>query len=129
MSGTLADLAAPFFAACEEHRLVMPRCDACGELFFYPTVLCPYCHHSGHSWVDVTGDATLYTFTEIFRPLAEGMRTPYTVAVVELAEGVRMMSNVVDCPSENLQIGMRLRVDFRRNWEGRLLPMFIPAAL
>jgi uncharacterized OB-fold protein len=81
------------------------------------------------SWEDATGRATLYTWSVVHQndlpPFGE--RVPYVAAVVDLEEGPRMMTNVVDCPFEDLRVGMALEVTFRSESEGISLPVFRPA--
>jgi uncharacterized protein len=127
MARNLAELSDPFFAAAAEGRLVIPRCDQCNRFFFYPTVLCPHCHTMGHTWVEAAGTARVYSFTAVYRAPAINVPTPYVVGVVELPEGIRMMTNIVDCSADDVSIGMPVKVRFGANWEGRQLPFFAPA--
>jgi uncharacterized OB-fold protein len=113
-------LAARFLEAASAGRLSLPLCAACGEHHFYPRPFCPHCWSENLSWVDASGAATLYSFTVVRD------KEPYVLAVVELAEGPRMMTHVVDCPLDAVQIGMPLRVDFR-SLDGTVLPVFLPA--
>jgi uncharacterized protein len=125
----LAEIAVPFFEACERGELVIPRCDACGRLFFYPTVLCPRCHSDEWGWQRVSGDATIYSFTEVHRPLGSQLPAPYVVAVVTLAEdeSVRMMTNILDVSPGELALGDPVKVRFGTSWDGRTVPMFVRA--
>ncbi|MDO8210118.1 Zn-ribbon domain-containing OB-fold protein [Conexibacter sp. CPCC 206217] len=124
----LAEISTPFFDACERGELIVPRCDACGRLFFYPTVLCPHCHSEEWGWQQVSGEATIYSFTEVHRPLGSQMPAPYVVAVVELAEGgVRMMTNILGVEPGGLAIGDPVRVQFGTSWDGRTVPLFVRA--
>jgi uncharacterized protein len=126
MALNLAELSEPFFAAAGEGRLVIPRCDQCNKFFFYPTVLCPHCHSMGHSWVEAVGTAQVYSFTAVYRAPAPGVATPYVVGIVELTEGIRMMTNIVDCSPDDVTIGMPVKVKFGTNWAGQQLPFFAP---
>ena len=74
--------------------------------------------------------ATLYSYTVVHRPLSSALRgrVPYVVGIVDLAEGVRMMTNIVDCPTDVVAIGMPLEVRFDTSWDGRPIPVFRPAA-
>jgi uncharacterized protein len=127
MARNLAELSEPFFAAATEGRLVIPRCNQCNKFFFYPTVLCPHCHTMGHSWVEAVGTARVYSFTAVYRAPVLGVPTPYVVGIVELPEGIRMMTNIVDCSPDDVSIGMPVKVRFGANWEGWQLPFFAPA--
>jgi hypothetical protein len=113
-------LAARFLAAASAGRLSLPLCASCGQHHFYPRPFCPHCWSEDLNWVDVSGAATLYSFAII-----RGSE-PYVLAVVELTEGPRMMTNVVDCPLDAVQIGMPLQVDFR-SLDGTVVPVFRPA--
>jgi hypothetical protein len=114
-------LSARFLAAASEGRLSLPHCASCGQHHFYPRSFCPHCWSEDLSWVDVSGAATLYSFTVI-----RGGE-PYVLAVVELKEGPRMMTNIIDCPVDAIHIGMELQVDFR-NVDGTVVPVFLPTA-
>ncbi len=84
-------------------KLVVQRCTACGHFQFYPRALCTAC--AGETeWVDASGRGTLHTYTVIRqnRSPAFAALSPYVVGIVELDEGVRMMSNIVDCDIDEL---------------------------
>ncbi|ROP51776.1 Zn-ribbon domain-containing OB-fold protein [Streptomyces sp. PanSC9] len=113
----------PYWAAAAEGRLLIRRCADCGRAHHYPREFCPYCWSERVGWEEASGRATLYTWSTVHRndlpPFGE--RTPYTAAVVDLAEGPRMMTQVVECAEAELAAGMPLRVAFR---EGN--PVFGP---
>ncbi|HEU5301541.1 MAG TPA: Zn-ribbon domain-containing OB-fold protein [Acidimicrobiia bacterium] len=119
----------PFWDAATEGRLVVKRCADCGEAHFYPRPFCPHCWSTQVEWEDVSGRATLYTWSVVrsndLPPFPE--RVPYVAAVVDLEEGPRMMTNVVDCDFDALQVGMHLAADFRDVGDGVTLPVFVPA--
>lgn len=116
--------------AAAEGRLLLVRCAQCDEAHYYPRPFCPRCGSDRVSWEQASGAATLYTWSVVHRndlpPFNE--RVPYVAAVVDLAEGPRMMTNVVDCDPGRLEVGMALEVDFRDVGEGFRLPFFRPAA-
>ncbi|WEB42040.1 OB-fold domain-containing protein [Streptomyces yunnanensis] len=107
----------PYWAAAAEGRLLLRRCRAegCGAAHHYPREFCPRCWSEDVVWEPATGRATLYTWSVVHRndlpPF--GDRVPYVAAVVELAEGPRMMTEVTDCAESDLRIGMPLAVHFR----------------
>ncbi|MFF0625887.1 Zn-ribbon domain-containing OB-fold protein [Streptomyces sp. NPDC004296] len=107
----------PYWAAAAEGRLLLRRCRAegCGAVHHYPREFCPHCWSEDVTWEPATGRATLYTWSVVHRndlpPF--GDRVPYVAAVVELAEGPRMMTEVTDCAESDLRIGMPLAVHFR----------------
>lgn len=120
----------PFWDACREERLLIKRCRSCGEAHFYPRPFCPKCWSEDVEWEQASGRATLYTYSIVYRndlpPFGE--RVPYVAAVVDLDEGPRMMTNVVNCEFDDLTIGMPLQVTFREETEEFTFPAFEPVA-
>ncbi|MDO0933990.1 Zn-ribbon domain-containing OB-fold protein [Streptomyces sp. DG2A-72] len=112
-----------YWDAAAEGRLLIRRCGECGRAHHYPREFCPHCWSEDVTWEPATGRATLYTWSVVHRndlpPFGE--RTPYVAAVVDLAEGPRMMTEVVG--GGELRVGMELEVGFR---EG--VPVFRAAA-
>ncbi len=106
----------PYWEAAARGRLLIRRCRACGVAHHYPREFCPRCWSEDVGWEQACGRATLYTWSVVhvndLPPFRE--RLPYTAAVVELAEGPRMMTQIVACAAERLRIGMELRVRFLR---------------
>jgi uncharacterized OB-fold protein len=119
----------PFWDAARDGKLLIKRCNTCGKPHFYPRPFCPRCWSDDVAWEEASGGATLYTFSIVRRndlpPFNE--RVPYVAAVVDLDEGVRMLSNVVDCAVDDVVIGMRLEVTFRQETDEVSLPLFRPA--
>jgi uncharacterized OB-fold protein len=103
------------------------RCDACGGLVFIPQALCTHCQGGPLTWVESRGRGTLYSFTTVHRPPRPEFGVPYTVAIVELDEGFHMLTNLIDCPAEEMRIGMPVEVTFRRMSDEITLPLFRPA--
>jgi len=121
--------AQPFWDAARERRLLVKRCADCGEAHFYPRPFCPRCWSENVKWEDASGRATLYTWSTVhvndLPPFHE--RVPYVAAIVELSEGPRMMTNVVDCDAEELAVGMSLEVRYRDLDDEFSIPVFAPA--
>ncbi|MFE9097177.1 Zn-ribbon domain-containing OB-fold protein [Streptomyces sp. NPDC007264] len=113
----------PYWDAAAEGRLLVRRCRTCGRAHHYPREFCPSCWGEDVVWERAGGRATLYTWSVVHRndlpPFGE--RTPYVAAVVDLAEGPRMMTEVVECAADDLRVGMTLEAAFR---EG--VPVFRP---
>ncbi|MFF0222843.1 Zn-ribbon domain-containing OB-fold protein [Streptomyces sp. NPDC004629] len=105
----------PYWDAAADGRLLLRRCRACGRAHHYPREFCPHCWSEDVGWERASGRATLYTWSVVHRndlpPFGE--RTPYVAAVVDLAEGPRMMTEVVDCDAAALRAGADLTVTFR----------------
>jgi uncharacterized OB-fold protein len=104
----------PFWDAARQHRLSLQQCQSCKGYVFYPRPICPHCGSADLKWTDVSGRATLYSFTVARRPTMRAFEpdVPYVIAIVDLEEGPRMTSNVVGCPIEEVRIGMPLEAVF-----------------
>lgn len=119
----------PYWEAARRHELLIQRCRACGQHYFYPRSHCPHCLSDQTEWLRASGRGTVYSFTVTHRAPHPGFadRVPYTVALIELAEGPRIMSNVVGCPPDDVRIGMPVEVDFEDVTPEVSLPVFRPA--
>jgi uncharacterized OB-fold protein len=117
-----------FWAATTEGRLLLRKCDDCGAFIWYPRPFCPACSSHSTSWVQASGQGTVYTFTVVHRSGLPGFRDalPYVVAYVELEEGPRVMTNVVGCDPADVTVGMPVRVVFHDTGEGSALFRFEP---
>jgi len=117
-----------FWAATAEGKLLIKRCAECERFHAYPRPFCPHCWSDQVEWVEATGRATLYTFSIVRQndlpPF--GDRVPYVAAIVDLEEGPRLMTNVVDCAVEDVRIGMALQFSTRAT-EEFAVPVFGPA--
>lgn len=127
---TIEDETRPFWDAAREGKLLLRSCDDCGAVHYYPRPFCPTCWSQSVSWIEACGRATLYTHSTVYMndlpPFGE--RVPYIAAVVDLEEGPRMMTEVIDCPPEQLQIGMALEMTFRELTDEVTIAIFRPAA-
>jgi hypothetical protein len=119
--------AEPFWRACAEGRLTIQRCLACGERFFFPRAFCPACSGDRLEWIECSGRATLYSFTVVHRQAVPDVPPPYVLALVDLEEGPRMMTHVVDADPSALELGAALEVTFRGPIGGRPMPLFRPS--
>jgi uncharacterized OB-fold protein len=122
------DESRPFWEAAHGRRLAIQRCGACSEYVFPPRALCPHCHEAAPEWVDASGTGSVYSYTVARRPAGASFadKVPYVIAIVELDEGVRMLSNVVGVGVEAVHVGQRVRVTFEESGEVTL-PVFEPA--
>ncbi|MCE8522347.1 MULTISPECIES: Zn-ribbon domain-containing OB-fold protein [Rhodobacterales] len=93
-----------FQRALAEGEILLPKCDDCGAYHFFPRVLCPHCHGAAISWKQATGKGRVYTTTVVRRSQNRG--GDYNVCMVELQEGVRMMSRVEDIAPGEVAIDM-----------------------
>jgi uncharacterized protein len=121
---------AEFWQATTEGRLLLRRCDDCASYIWYPRPFCPACGSLRTSWVQASGRGTVYTFTVVHRSAVPGYSgaVPYVIAYVELAEGPRVMTNVIGCDPDEVTVGMPVSVVFQDTGEGSALFRFRPAA-
>lgn len=118
---------APFWDAMAEGRLVLPRCDSCGHVIWYPRQFCPTCHTTGVTWFEASGRGTVYSFTVARQAFGEWKdHVPYVIAYVELDEGPRVLTNVVGCDPEQVAIGDRVELVVDRSPEGAGIYRFAP---
>ena len=103
----------PFWDSVKAHAMRIQRCDTCGRFVFFPRALCPYCFSAALEWTPVSGRGVVHAFTIPHRhPLpAFQAELPYVVAIVELEEGARMMTNLVDVPPDPAQIAVGMPVE------------------
>ncbi len=115
-----------FWDGCARHELMLQRCRACGRPQFYPRTLCRSCWSTDLEWIRSPGEGSVYTFTVVHRAPTEAFQamTPYVVALIELDEGVRMLSHVVGTTPEKVEIGARVRVAFDDVTDEITLPVF-----
>src|SRR5437764_12971278 len=97
-------LSQPFWNACREHRLIAQRCESCGAYVFIPRAFCPFCKGTALVWADSRGEGTIVTYTVVWRAQTPAFDVPYTVAVVRLAEGYEMMTNIVNADPDDVSI-------------------------
>lgn len=117
-----------YWEALVRHELYFQRCRDCATERFPPRAVCPACLSSATEWVRASGRGTVYSFTVTHQNQAPGFREalPYVLAVVELAEGPRMMTNVVGCAPDDVRIGMAVEVEFADVTNAVTLAMFRP---
>ncbi len=109
-------------------ELEMQYCPACEKYIFYPRELCPYCLEVRPEWRECTGRGIIYSYTIVRKSLLQEFedRVPYTYAIVELQEGIRIPTNIIDCPVDQVRIG--LPVELARVEESKNpIPLFRPA--
>jgi uncharacterized OB-fold protein len=117
-----------FWDGCKSGELRLQRCTACQKSYFPPRPFCPECGSRSVEVYSASGKAILYSYVINHRPRPDMGTAPHSIAVVELAEGPRMMTNIVGCPQtpEALQLDMPLEVTFQ-DFGAVALPFFKPA--
>ena len=109
-----------YWQAADEGKLLVKKCNACGEVHHYPRDICPHCLSSDTVWQQAAGTGTVYSFST----MGQG-EAAYTLAYVTLEEGVTLMTNLVDCDPAKVAIGDKVRVVFKPT-DGHAVPMFTP---
>jgi len=119
----------PFFTAARERRLVVQRCTDCGTLRFPARPRCSACLGKNAEWVPVSGKGEIFSYVVMHQAMHPGFAAiaPYAVVVVQLAEGVRMLSGIVDVSPADVRIGMPVEVTFEARGSEVLVPVFRPA--
>ncbi len=114
-----------FWEGTRNGKLLLQRCKDTGKAYFPPRPFSPYTGSRNVEVFEASGKATLHSYVIHHRPVP-GFKPPYAIAVVELEEGPRMMTNIVDCDPESVRIGMKVEVTFDDATEEVTLPMFRP---
>lgn len=123
------ELTAPYWAAAGEHRLAVQRCEGCGRLTHPPVARCPACHGDAFTWPTLSGRGRVHTYSVAMHsvhPVSEG-HTPYVIALVELEEGPRILTNLRGVEPEAVRVGMAVEAVFEDVDDGLALPQFAPA--
>ena len=119
----------PYWDSCKRGELVIQKCDDCQEYQFYPRGICAHCWSNDIKWIKATGKGTVwsYTITHQNRTLGFAQDVPYVLALVQLDEGVKMFTNIVECDPNIVTIGMPVEVTFIQANNQISVPYFKPA--
>ena len=123
----MTDDSAVFWDAAAEHRLVAQRCAGCGVLRHPPRPMCPHCRSLEFEVAELSGRGTLYSYALLHHPQHPAFDYPVLAALVDLDEGIRLVSNLVEIDTADIEIGMRLEVTFVATAEDRAVPVLRPA--
>ncbi|MFF4136969.1 bifunctional MaoC family dehydratase N-terminal/OB-fold nucleic acid binding domain-containing protein [Streptomyces mirabilis] len=115
---------AGFWEGVGRHQLLIQRCGGCGTLRFPWLPGCGACGSPEWDTVEASGEGTVYSYVVMHHPPFPAFDPPYAVGLIELAEGVRIVSNVIGVPSDKVRIGMPVRLRFERYDEELVLPVF-----
>jgi uncharacterized protein len=123
--------AKPYWDGLKQGKLMIPRCGACGHAFFYPRVLCPKCQSRDIKWFQASGKGRLHAFGighQVFNKALK-IPTPYVLAMIELEEGPRMMSNLVNVPADakSVKCDMPVQVVFHKLTDDMTISLWEPA--
>ena len=125
---TVTPETAPYWAGAADGELLLNHCESCGLTYHYPRSHCPDCLSDRVEWIEASGTGTVYTYTST--SVVAGWPDddlPVVVAYVELDEGPRLLSVVLDCDADAVSIGTRVAVDFVPTEEDEIaIPVFVP---
>ena len=114
----------PFWEATRDRRYLVQYSTDCGRPVFYPRAICPHCGGTAMQWRESTGAGTVYSFTVEHRPSPAFGTEPYVVALVELVEGIRVMTNLVGVDPAEVRVGMPVALTWEPLDDGRHLPLW-----
>lgn len=118
-----------YWEGCKKRELRAQKCRDCGKLRFPPQPMCPNCTSTDTEWIKLSGRGKIYTWTVVYPPVLPAFedKTPYNVIMVQLDEGIRMVSSLVDCDNDRIKMNMPVEVLFDDVAEDVTLPRFRPA--
>lgn len=121
---------AGYWRGLNEHKLLLQKCAGCGTIRHYPRPMCPACHSMETTWIEASGQGVVHSWTITHHAFHPGVRDdlPYTLATIDLAEGVRMNAQLRGVAPEMLRIGLPVRVRFETVKEGLTLPYLVADA-
>ena len=120
----MMNIAKPFYEGLKRDELLLPWCKSCGRPHFYPRSACPHCWSEDYDWRPAAGIGIIHSFTTVRAnpPTAFTSALPYRIAIIDLKEGVRLLSNVVGV-NDGIAIGDKVQVEFVGSRDARL-PLF-----
>lgn len=119
-------LSQPYWDGCRKGVLLLQHCVDCGELQFYPRIICSSCGGGNLDWQASSGKGAVASFTIVQRGITAAYPAPYMVALIDLEEGPRMMSSLIDVAAEDVRVGLCVEVTFT-DWSDEIaVPEFRP---
>lgn len=118
------ELSAPYWQGARDGVLTMQRCGDCERFQFYPRILCSHCGGQNLNWEAVSGRGTVLSCTVVRRGISSDYEAPYVVALIDLDEGVTMMSTIQTDEPESIRIGATVEVVFESWGENIQMPVF-----
>lgn len=121
---TPGPLTAPFWQGCAEGQLLFQRCESCAAANFPPAEHCRQCLSTALRWERSAGNGVVYSWTVVHRAVTPAFETPYAPAIIDMAEGYQILTNIIDTDMAQIRVGMAVTVDFRAVGEDLWLPYF-----
>ena len=116
----------PFWDAVQERKFLLQRCRSCGNYWFPPSAQCRHCLSAHSEWQEASGNGRIYSFVvyhRLYHPAFE-QDLPYVVAIVELREGPRLLSNIIGTPWQEIRCDSPVHVVFENDGRGMIIPQF-----
>lgn len=118
----------PFWEGAKQGKLMLPRCQECNRVHWYPRFICPFCHSMNLEWIEGSGEGTVHTFAvQHVTPPAWQDKVPYVTAFIDLKEGDRMLTilrGVDPTKPEEIKIGARVKVEFEKANDDMYIPFW-----
>ena len=116
----------PYWEGLKDRRVMLQRCSDCRTVRHYPRPMCGECHSMEVDWIEASGKGRVYSWTVAHHPFHIGFKaeTPYILATVDLEEGVRIQSQLLDVDPADLKIGLAVEVIFGQETDDLVLPYF-----
>ena len=132
---SLPDYQRGFWEAARNNELQIQQCSGCGRLRHLPMPMCPQCHSVAYAWARMSGRGKVYSHLIVRHPVHRAIRemdqVPYNICLIELEEqeGLRILSNVLNIPPEDIYIDMPVEVTFMQSADDHnvVLPLFVPS--
>ncbi|MEM8562095.1 MAG: Zn-ribbon domain-containing OB-fold protein [Pseudomonadota bacterium] len=120
-------LTRPYWEGAKAGKLMLQYCEHCGDYQFYPRIICSNCGGDNPVWREASGRGRIASFTVVRHPVSAAYETPYLVALIDLEEGPRMMSSLIEVEPDAVSIGDQVVVAFEA-WSDEIdMPVFRPA--
>ena len=116
-----------YWQALNEEKFIFQKCSDCQSSIFYPRVVCPKCMSENLTWHEASGEGEIYSFTVVYRTTNPVFKNdvPYVVGLIDLAEGIRVMGNIVGTEDpENLAMNQPVKVEFKKVTDEFTFPVF-----
>ncbi|MBA7701974.1 hypothetical protein ES703_110725 [subsurface metagenome] len=120
----------PFWDGCKKHQLRFQKCRICGHVRWPPSIICPMCHSYDTEWIVADGKGKVYTFVVFHHTYHKAFENdlPYVTAIVELEEGLHILTNIVGCRTDEVKCDMPVEVTWEDISEEFSLPKFKPSS-
>jgi uncharacterized OB-fold protein len=124
---TPSALSQPFWDGCARGELLYQRCDVCGHATHTPAFICSNCGSESLRWERSSGRGTIYSWTTVWRPQMPAFEVPYVAIIVDVEEGWQLLSNLIGCTVDDVEVGLPVEVEFHPIPGDFVLPYFRPA--